>query len=37
MTRSYVGPAPEAAPLRPEEDVLEVELDLVDDLRHLGG
>ena len=32
---SHVSAALEGAPLGPEEDVLEVQLDLVDDVRHL--
>ena len=32
-----VSAALDAAPLRPQEDVLEVELHLVDHVRHLGN
>lgn len=33
---TYICPAPEGAPLGPEEDVLEVELDVVVHVRHPG-
>ena len=34
MFLTHVRPALEAAPLGPEEDILKVQLDLTDDVRH---